>query len=39
VHSFWFRLPLEKYGEWRCYIRDPDGDLIEVGQSTNVTYG
>jgi catechol 2,3-dioxygenase-like lactoylglutathione lyase family enzyme len=31
--------PLEKYGEWRCYIRDPDGYLIEVGQSTNVKYG
>ena len=23
----------------RCYIRDPDGYLIEVGQSTNVKYG
>lgn len=31
--------PLEKYGEWRCYIRDPDGYLIEVGQSTDVKYG
>jgi catechol 2,3-dioxygenase-like lactoylglutathione lyase family enzyme len=31
--------PLEKYGEWRCYIRDPDGYLIEIGQSTNVKYG
>jgi catechol 2,3-dioxygenase-like lactoylglutathione lyase family enzyme len=31
--------PLEKYGEWRCYIRDPDGYLIEVGQSTTLTYG
>ncbi len=31
--------PIEKYGEIRCYIRDPDGYLIEVGQSTNVTYG
>jgi hypothetical protein len=25
--------PLSKYGEWRCYIRDPDGYIIEVGQS------
>jgi len=25
--------PIEKYGETRCYIRDPDGYLIEVGQS------
>ena len=23
-----------KYGETRCYIRDPDGYIIEVGQST-----
>jgi hypothetical protein len=23
----------EKYGETRCYIRDPDGYIIEVGQS------
>jgi uncharacterized glyoxalase superfamily protein PhnB len=25
--------PKEKYGETRCYIRDPDGHIIEVGQS------
>ena len=25
--------PLDKYGETRCYIRDPDGYIIEVGQS------
>jgi predicted enzyme related to lactoylglutathione lyase len=31
--------PLPKYGEIRCYIRDPDGYIIEVGQSTNLTYG
>jgi catechol 2,3-dioxygenase-like lactoylglutathione lyase family enzyme len=31
--------PLEKYGEWRCYIRDPDGYLIEIGQSTTLEYG
>ncbi len=24
---------LDKYGETRCYIRDPDGYIIEVGQS------
>jgi len=24
--------PKEKYGETRCYIRDPDGYIIEVGQ-------
>ena len=31
--------PLPKYGEIRCYIRDPDGYIIEVGQSTDLTYG
>ena len=32
--------PKEKYGETRCYIRDPDGYIIEVGQSSaGVTYG
>ena len=32
--------PIEKYGETRCYIRDPDGYIIEVGQSNpGVAYG
>jgi catechol 2,3-dioxygenase-like lactoylglutathione lyase family enzyme len=32
--------PMEKYGETRCYIRDPDGYVIEVGQSKpEFTYG
>jgi catechol 2,3-dioxygenase-like lactoylglutathione lyase family enzyme len=31
--------PIAKYGESRCYIRDPDGYIIEVGQSTDVAYG
>jgi predicted enzyme related to lactoylglutathione lyase len=32
--------PKEKYGETRCYVRDPDGYIIEVGQSKpGVTYG
>jgi catechol 2,3-dioxygenase-like lactoylglutathione lyase family enzyme len=26
-------VPKDKYGETRCYIRDPDGYIIEVGQS------
>src|SRR5438874_12013589 len=30
--------PIPKYGETRCYIRDPDGYIIEVGQSTDLTY-
>jgi predicted enzyme related to lactoylglutathione lyase len=25
--------PKDKYGETRCYIRDPDGSIIEVGHS------
>ena len=31
--------PIPKRGETRCYIRDPDGYIIEVGQSTDVVYG
>jgi catechol 2,3-dioxygenase-like lactoylglutathione lyase family enzyme len=31
--------PISKYGEIRCYIRDPDGYIIEVGQSTDLTNG
>jgi predicted enzyme related to lactoylglutathione lyase len=31
--------PIPKYGEIRCYIRDPDGYIIEVGQKTTVKYG
>jgi predicted enzyme related to lactoylglutathione lyase len=31
--------PIPKYGEIRCYIRDPDGYIIEVGQATDITYG
>src|SRR3984885_1494925 len=32
--------PKDKYGEIRCYIRDPDGYIIEVGQSKpGVAYG
>jgi hypothetical protein len=29
--------PKEKCGEIRCYIRDPDGYIVEVGQSTDLT--
>jgi catechol 2,3-dioxygenase-like lactoylglutathione lyase family enzyme len=32
--------PKDKYGETRCYIRDPDGYIIEVGQSKpDVAFG
>ncbi len=32
--------PKDKYGETLCYIRDPDGYIIEVGQSKpGFTYG
>jgi catechol 2,3-dioxygenase-like lactoylglutathione lyase family enzyme len=32
--------PKPKYGETRCYMRDPDGYIIEVGQSNpGVAYG
>jgi catechol 2,3-dioxygenase-like lactoylglutathione lyase family enzyme len=26
--------PMDRGAEIRCYIRDPDGHLIEVGQTT-----
>ena len=30
----------DKYGETRCYIRDPDGYIMEVAQSKpDFTYG
>jgi predicted enzyme related to lactoylglutathione lyase len=29
--------PIAKDDEIRCYIRDPDGYIIEVGQSTDLT--
>ena len=28
--------PIDRGAEIRCYIRDPDGHLIEVGQSTRI---
>jgi predicted enzyme related to lactoylglutathione lyase len=32
--------PLDNHGwEWRCYMRDPDGYLIEVGQYTPQSIG
>jgi predicted enzyme related to lactoylglutathione lyase len=32
--------PKDKYGETRCYIRDPDSYIIEVGQNKpGFTYG
>ena len=33
--AFFLTEPLDNHGwEWRCYMRDPDGYLIEVGQYT-----
>ena len=28
--------PIDRGAEIRCYIRDPDGHLIEVGQATGI---
>ena len=28
--------PIDRGGEIRCYMRDPDGHLIEVGQATGI---
>jgi len=35
--AFFLTEPLDNHGwEWRCYMRDPGGYLIEVGQYTEV---
>ena len=31
--------PIDRGAEIRCYVRDPDGYLIEVGQSTGLLHG
>jgi hypothetical protein len=31
--------PIDRGAEIRCYMRDPDGYLIEVGQSTGLLEG
>ncbi|WP_151484098.1 VOC family protein [Streptomyces albicerus] len=31
--------PLDRKAELRCYMRDPDGYLIEVGQATGILQG
>jgi hypothetical protein len=28
--------PLDRKAELRCYVRDPDGYLIEIGQATGL---
>ncbi|MGH2992958.1 MAG: VOC family protein [Solirubrobacterales bacterium] len=31
--------PMDRGAEIRCYLRDPDGHLIEVGQATGIREG
>ena len=31
--------PIDRGAEIRCYMRDPDGYMIEVGQATGALYG
>ena len=31
--------PLDRKAEIRCYLRDPDGHLIEIGQATGMLRG
>ncbi|MEV4808786.1 VOC family protein [Micromonospora avicenniae] len=31
--------PIDRASEIRCYLRDPDGYLIEIGQSTGLLHG
>ena len=34
-----FTPPIDRGAEIRCYMRDPDGYLIEVGQPTGLLHG
>ena len=31
--------PKDRKAEVRCYLRDPDGYLIEIGQATGIRHG
>ena len=31
--------PIDRHAEIRCYMRDPDGYMIEVGQATGALHG
>ena len=31
--------PIDRGAEIRCYMRDPDGYMIEVGQATGALHG
>ena len=31
--------PFDRKAEIRCYLRDPDGYLIEIGQATGMLHG
>lgn len=31
--------PIDRNAEIRCYLRDPDGYLIEIGQATGILHG
>jgi hypothetical protein len=31
--------PLDRKAELRCYLRDPDGYLVEIGQATGMLEG
>ena len=39
AEGFVVTLPIDRGAEIRCYMRDPDGYLIEVGQSTGLLHG
>ena len=32
-------MPIARKAEIRCYLRDPDGYLIEIGQATGMLHG
>jgi hypothetical protein len=31
--------PLDRKAEIRCYLRDPDGYIVEIGQGTGMLHG
>jgi catechol 2,3-dioxygenase-like lactoylglutathione lyase family enzyme len=37
--AYFLTEPLDRKAELRCYLRDPDGYLIEIGQATGMLYG
>ncbi|MGW6276909.1 VOC family protein [Kribbella sp. NPDC055071] len=37
--AYFLTEPQDRGAELRCYLRDPDGYLVEIGQTTGLTHG